>query len=774
MAPRAGTAVLFVAALIAVLAAPSGVAAHTAADPGWAETNSITAKDTLVDGPIIIDTADESIDPTDPELVAEMERVHDDFAPGPSRRVAEPVLSWPQAAAVNSGMSVTYDSTHTAPPNVQAVVQAAAQKWDDALATTSAGPVQFAVIWKDLGSPGLLGSAGPNGLLSNPSELPTSSFYPVGLVNTLLATDKNGPSNPEVIVNLNSTPNWFIGTSGSPGPGQVDLFSVVLHEMGHGLGFLGSASLANSSGSGPALSSPPFIYDGSVTFDGHPLLDYSNSNDLLQSNNLWINLSASLAAKVYAPGSWEEGSSFSHLDENTYGPGQPGALMTPSLTTGEVERTLDAAVLSPLAESGWPMRALAVTPTISSVTASGTSVTAHWSMDLRKVGLAPDGHRVEAWRNGSIRDAVIDVAASIGQGTLSSLQPGATYELRVVPHANGIDGGAATAGFTTTGQPTAPPIVTASGTTLTQTISWTTPEGAGVTGYEVQRSGDGVNWAAIGSTSGSSVTVDVPAGVHQYRVRGSNAFGAGAWGYSIPSGASAGIGRPMALDGQIERLYRAYFLRDPDPSGFVHWRGNRATGAALVGIADVFAGSDEFIDTYGQLNDGQFVDLVYQNVLGRPPDSGGRAHWTGVLGAGGSRGSVMAGFSESSEFVSQTNTSAATTVAQAEVYRLYVAFFLRFPDAAGVQYWTGQRDGGASLETIAAAFAESAEFQNNYGALSNEAFVELVYNHVLARPADSAGRSFWLSQLDSGVNRGAMMVGFSESPEFIVASGTVP
>lgn len=763
MAIRAGIALLLFAVLLAGFATPKGVAAETTETP---------FTETAADAPIIIETVDESIDPDDPALLAEMARVHDEFDAGATRQVAQPVVSWPQAASVDSGMSVTFDATHTAPPNVQAVVLAAAQKWDAALATTSSGPVEIAVIWKNLGSPSLLGSAGPNGLYSN-AQLPSSSLYPVGQVNTLLATDRNGSSNAEVIVNINSTSNWYIGTSGAPGSGQVDLLSVVLHEIGHGLGFIGSPRIGNHPGPEPTLDHPPFVYDESVTHNGQPLLQMANPNSVLESNNLRIDLSSSLDAKLYAPGSWQDGSSFSHFDEATYGAGAPGALMTPSIGSGQLERELDAAVLGVLAEIGWPMRVTAVPPSIISVNPATSSVIVQWSTDLRHNGVAPDGHRVEAWRDGTL-DSVTDIPASTSQVTLSGLQPASSYELRLVPHAHGIDGLVVTQPFATTGAPSAPAIVSVSGATLTQTISWSAAAGPSISGYEVQRSTDGVGWIPVGSTSGLSVAAAVPQGVHQYRVRGLNSYGVGKWGYSIPTGASAGVARPVALDGQIDRLYRAYFLRDPDPGGFAHWVQNRAAGTSQVQIADAFAGSDEFIDTYGHLSNQQFVHLVYQNVLGRSPDAAGNSHWTGVLASGGSRGSVMAGFSDSAEFIDQTGTVAPTSVAEAEVYRLYVAFFVRFPDAAGLQYWTGVRESGGSLESIATAFAASTEFNDTYGSLPDDAFTELVYNNVLGRSADGVGLGYWLAQLGSGVDRGAMMVGFSESTEFVVASGTTP
>lgn len=102
----------------------------------------------------------------------------------------------------------------------------------------------------------------------------------------------------------------------------------------------------------------------------------------------------------------------------------------------------------------------------------------------------------------------------------------------------------------------------------------------------------------------------------------------------------------------IYRLYRAYFLREPDKGGYDYWKAQVATGVTYQAIADWFSVSPEFRATYGHLNDTEFVTLVYRNVLGREPDRSGRAYWVGVL-ASHSRGDVMLAFSESPEFVSK-------------------------------------------------------------------------------------------------------------------------
>jgi len=102
--------------------------------------------------------------------------------------------------------------------------------------------------------------------------------------------------------------------------------------------------------------------------------------------------------------------------------------------------------------------------------------------------------------------------------------------------------------------------------------------------------------------------------------------------------------------------------------------------------------------------------------------------------------------------------------------RLYDAAFDREADGQGLGYWAGINE-SASLGDIANSFVASGEFASQNGDLDNAAFVELMYENVLERRSDTAGKEYWLGQLDSGVDKGTVMVGFTESDESVMLFG---
>ena len=134
--------------------------------------------------------------------------------------------------------------------------------------------------------------------------------------------------------------------------------------------------------------------------------------------------------------------------------------------------------------------------------------------------------------------------------------------------------------------------------------------------------------------------------------------------------------------GDVARLYRAYFGRTGDTSGLTYWTGRRQGGTSLAVVSSSFASSTEFESTYGDLDESEFVELVYQNTLGRAPDGHGLEYWTGRLVAGTlSRSSLMTNFATSSEF--RRNTQAVI-----DVTTTYLALVRRVPTGTEVGRWS--------------------------------------------------------------------------------------
>ncbi|BCB08596.1 hypothetical protein HHSLTHF2_24860 [Vreelandella venusta] len=102
--------------------------------------------------------------------------------------------------------------------------------------------------------------------------------------------------------------------------------------------------------------------------------------------------------------------------------------------------------------------------------------------------------------------------------------------------------------------------------------------------------------------------------------------------------------------------------------------------------------------------------------------------------------------------------------------RLYDAAFDRTADGKGLGYWLEVSE-SANLNDIADSFVGSEEFARQYGSIENDAYIELMYENVLERASDAAGQAYWLDKLDNGAERGAVMVGFTESAESVMLFG---
>ena len=236
-----------------------------------------------------------------------------------------------------SDWQITYNDV---PSDIRPAIQKAIETWSENF--SSKVTVNVDISWEALSDKTILASARP-GFFYNafPGSPDDDLWYPSALANALANRDLD-PSQSEILLRINSTPLWYTGTDGRPSDRTYDLSSVVLHEIAHGLGFLSNAEYENFFNTGYMYQPTPFdAY--AQTQDGRYLADFcSRSIDLgkaLTSPLYWAGPDATAAnndkkVKLYSPPIYSDGSSITHLDEETF-TSSLNALMTPKLEPGE-------------------------------------------------------------------------------------------------------------------------------------------------------------------------------------------------------------------------------------------------------------------------------------------------------------------------------------------------------------------------------------------------------------------------------------------------------
>ena len=149
------------------------------------------------------------------------------------------------------------------------------------------------------------------------------------------------------------------------------------------------------------------------------------------------------------------------------------------------------------------------------------------------------------------------------------------------------------------------------------------------------------------------------------------------------------------------------------------------------------------------------VTNLYRLTLNRLPDAGGLAHFASRLDAGEPVAAVTASLLGSAEHREKIVTG------------YYQGILNRAPDSAGLASHVATLGKGASEERLVAAMLASTE---KAGTLTDEAFVDLLYQSVFGRSADQGGRYSHSKALESGTSRQSLALAFLESPE---ASATV-
>jgi hypothetical protein len=163
----------------------------------------------------------------------------------------------------------------TTPTEAKGAFTGAGNIWAQKIKSTV--PITIQVCWSNLGTVNILGYSGTRDTFMNFSGAPKSNvWYQSSLANALFGTDLNG-AKPDMYITFNTNFAWYYGTDGNPPWNQMDLLTVALHEIGHGLNFAGTMEYSNGLGAWGYSTGYPSIYD---TFTengaGNKLISYTN------------------------------------------------------------------------------------------------------------------------------------------------------------------------------------------------------------------------------------------------------------------------------------------------------------------------------------------------------------------------------------------------------------------------------------------------------------------------------------------------------------------
>jgi hypothetical protein len=241
--------------------------------------------------------------------------------------------------------------------------------------------------------PNVLGFAGANYVYSGYEGMRDGLFYASALADAITGqnlSEVNDSSQDDGVADIgalfNSRASWHYGANpGTADPGEYDFTTVVLHELGHGLGFAGSMEVESGQGRyGIGGDNIPLVYDrfAEDLRDNRLLNDtfYPNPSEALASvltdddafdreSSVQFDgetarrgapeggVPGSPPPKLFTPDQWEPGSSYSHLDEEEYpgATGDPDALMTPQFGRQEAARNPGGITCGMFADMGWPL-----------------------------------------------------------------------------------------------------------------------------------------------------------------------------------------------------------------------------------------------------------------------------------------------------------------------------------------------------------------------------------------------------------------------------------
>jgi hypothetical protein len=149
---------------------------------------------------------------------------------------------------------------------------------------------------------------------------------------------------------------------------------------------------------------------------------------------------------------------------------------------------------------------------------------------------------------------------------------------------------------------------------------------------------------------------------------------------------------------KIDELYQQLLKRKADASGLANFSKMVASGQSWDDVYAGIIGSSEYLKTRANNQLGQFVGVVYPDMLNRPVDSATQFSSTQALQNGTPRTQVVINICEANEFC------------EVQIQNAYSEHMERTADTSGLKYWAGRLEKGESFDSVLSAFLTNSEY----------------------------------------------------------------
>jgi hypothetical protein len=409
------------------------------------------------------------------------------------------------------------------------------------------------------------------------------------------------------------------------------------------------------------------------------------------------------------------------------------------------------------------------TATSATATASDFTATINWGDGTTSTGT------ITADPNGGFDVTGTHTYTNTGDGDVGSDWPGASHDSLI--HIPGLGSGAEAFVVTTTIQdtatsstakavslatvtPTTPNITTSSDTihaTAGQQFSgavasFTDSDGAGASHFTATIDwGDGHRSTGT-LTANASGGFDV-SGTHTYkhggtfhvlvRIRDTDGDSAVNLSTAIVADGTLPSTLPVVCQNLVNSFehfadiiaqdYQQFLGRLPSQAEVNGWVGAMQGGATDEQVQAGFVASPEFFQHAGGTAQ-DWVNAMYQNLLGRTPDAWGQGVWLQALATGASPTSIADGI--------LTSPEREGIVVQSD-YKTYLG---RTAATSEVSNWVNAFTAGVSNEQIVTGFLSSPEYFQQHNGNAHD-WLFSAYQTLLSRQPDQTGLNAWLGVL---------------------------